>query len=245
MARAKRTDRAEARRRHRAALATEPELLEEPDDEDGLTPAPAPTAPSARAGRGIESRPGVAARPSIIQAFRSAFRPVDLRGDLQALPWVARHSKAIWLPALLTVGAAVFYLTSPNSLSFIVFNYFAYVPPVASIFLAGFLAPRASYMTGFIAGVVGAAVFSVVAMLAAGQPAPSGQTVDQTAVQGDLMLAWTVSPISGVLFGAAAGWYRRFLTAANPNRAARAQQRPGDRPRRKGSQQRPLLARKR
>lgn len=241
MVRAKRTDRAEARRRHRAALAAEPELLDATDAED----EPADPAVAVRASRTSQTRPAIAARPSIFQAFRSAFRPVDFKGDLRALPSIALRSKAVWLPILLTVGAAVFYLTSPSSLSFLVFNYFAYIPPVASIFLAGFLAPRASYMTGFIAGLAGAAVFSTVALISAGQPAANGQTVDPAAVQSDLMLAWSVSPISGVLFGAAAGWYRRFLTAANPNRAARAQQRSSDRPRRKGSQQRPLLARKR
>lgn len=240
MARAKRTDRAEARRRHRAALAADPDLQDE-TELDEAEPADAPSA-GARRLAASPSRP--LERPSLVKAFRSAFRPVDVKGDLRALPGIARHSKAIWLPVLLTVGAAIFYVASPSTISFILFNYFAYVPPVASIFLAGFLAPRASYMTGFIAGVAGAAVFSAVALMSVGQPLPSGETLAPASVTSDLLLAWTVSPISGIFFGAAAGWYKRFLTAANPNRN-RPQQRPGDRPRRKGSEQRPLLARKR
>jgi hypothetical protein len=237
--RAKRTDRAEARRRHRAALAADPDLQDDVESEDD---EPAATSGAARRVAPPATRP--LERPSLVNAFRSAFRPVDFKGDLRALPSIARHSKAIWLPVLLTVGAAIFYVTSPSTISFILFNYFAYVPPVASIFLAGFLAPRASYMTGFIAGLAGAAVFSAVALMSVGQPLPSGEPLAPSSVTSDLMLAWTVSPISGVFFGAAAGWYKRFLTAANPNRN-RSQQRPTDRPRRKGSEQRPLLARKR
>ncbi len=237
MARAKRTDRAEARRRHRAALGIDPEPLEAVEDEEQA-------APVATGRRAAAPPPRPLERPSLISAFRSAFRPVDFPGDLRALPSIALHSKAIWLPIVLTVGAAAFYLASPNSLSFILFNYFAYVPPVASIFLAGFLAPRASYMTGFIAGVAGAAVFSVVALIASGQAPASGATANPAAVSSDLMLAWTVSPISGVFFGASAGWYRRFLGAANPNRN-RPPTRPNDRQRRKGSDQRPMLARRR
>jgi hypothetical protein len=235
VARAKRTNRADARRRHRAALATDPELLDDQEDEE-----PVATSASPRRVPPVPTRPE---RPSLASAFRSAFRPVDVRGDFRALPSIALHSKAIWLPVLLTVGAAIFWVTSPSSISFIVFNYFAYVPPVASIFLAGFLAPRASYMTGFIAGLAGAAVFTVV-LMTVGQAAPTGETADPAAISSDVALAWTVSPISGIFFGAAAGWYKRFLTAANPNRMNRPQ-RPNDRPRRKGSEPRPILARRR
>jgi hypothetical protein len=44
--------------------------------------------------------------------------------------------------------------------------------------------------------------------------------------------ALTTSPLSGVFFGAAAAWYRRFLRAMNPNRGRRPASRQGQRRRR-------------
>ena len=95
MARAKRTDRAEARRRYRAANAEPLDDLDDLDDEllaaetDPRRPRATPPAREVRPGRrrgDRDGRIGARPRPSIGAAFRSAFRPIDLRGDLRALP---------------------------------------------------------------------------------------------------------------------------------------------------------------
>jgi hypothetical protein len=240
VARAKRTDRADARRRYRATIIesdqpTESEL--EPDE---------PAEAEAASGRAPRARSSAAAappqRPSIVAAFRGSFRPIDVRGDIKALPWITLHSKAIWLPVLLTVISAVAYIAAPNEISTILFQYFVFTPPVAAIFLAGFLAPRASYLTGLIAGLVGAIALSIVALVTFGQLQAAQANVPAATVDQVIQAAFFVSPISGVLFGGAAGWYKRFLAMANPNRGARPTK-PGNR--RRDSNNRPLLARRR
>ena len=96
MPRAKRTNRAEARRRYRASIG-EP-LDDETFDEAEPKAAGRSSAPKA-AGPAQE-------RPSLAYAFRSAFRPPNLREDLRALPSLI-VDRSVWLPSLLTLAAGV------------------------------------------------------------------------------------------------------------------------------------------
>ena len=246
MARAKRTDRAEARRRYRATLIesdqTDDSELDPDDVEEPRAQGPRTQAPRARAA-GPSAPP---ARPGIVTAFRTSFRPIDLRGDIEALPHIALHSKAIWVPVLLTLASTAIYLVMPaNVVSQLLFQYFVFTPPVAAIFLAGFLAPRASYLTGLIAGLAGAIALSVAALVTLGALQAAQANVPTATVNDVIQAAFTVSPISGLFFGGAAGWYKRFLNLANPNRVAPRPARPGDRNRRRDANNRPLLARRR
>lgn len=213
MARAKRTDRAEARRRHRAELG-EPE----PGTGDAALAtraAPAPEAPP---------RP-----PGITTAFRAAFRPLDLRSDLRSAPGLLRH-RAFFIPVALTIGStALAFVTGtsiePGSstegadivtvLSVFAFQYFVVAPPVGSAFLAGFLAPRASWLIGFVVGVVALICLAVIVYSPLfGQLAAGEEDLRATYVAN----AAAVAPVGAALFAAMAAWYRRFLNLANPNR---------------------------
>jgi hypothetical protein len=246
VARAKRTDRAEARRRYRATLSdtTLPDLEGDDLADDAETSQAVPNR--------LKSRPAAApapaapARASIGTAFRTSFRPLDVRGDLRALPRLILH-RSVWLPVLLTVASTVFYLVAPgNVVSLLAFQYFVYTPPVAAIFLAGFLAPRASYLTGFIAGLVGAIAFAISASAAFSQVTAGSTPLPPTALQDAIAASFVGSPLAGLFFGGAAGWYRRFLALANPNRGAgRPGSKPPDRNRRRDSNNRPILARRR
>jgi hypothetical protein len=164
--RAKRTNRAEARRRHRAAIA---EPGEEEAADDGVPQAS--TRPSAPRPAGTTQE-----RPSLGTAFRAAFRPLTLREDLRFLPRLL-VDRSVWLPCLLTVAAGIAFAISGggNWLIAIIATYFVAPPALGSVFLGGFLAPRASYLVGLIIGFVSAAVASVViltssASLVTGQP---------------------------------------------------------------------------
>ena len=162
MARAKRTDRAEARRRFRAQLAAEggSEELDPIEDGEPAGPVRAPTrTPPPRA---AATPPPPPARPGIGYAFRAAFRPANFREDLAALPRLLRH-KSIWLPALISVGTmGVLLVTGGRDVvSALIYQYFIVTPPIGAIFLSGFLAPRASYLTGAIVGLVGAICLAV------------------------------------------------------------------------------------
>lgn len=271
MARAKRTHRADARKRYRAQVAA------------GEVPA----------GSAAERPPATGAsapapeRPSITYAFRAAFRRADLATDLRLLPQLILH-RSVWVPAAISVGAMllIFVTGGKDIVSQLLWQYFIITPPVGAIFLSGFLAPRASYLTGAISGLVGALCLTVLLTTgtihsptqggfggavplpsesaaaspsesagaspsasgspaaspsegapgsAAPSPAPSGDGTTPTPIDEASLItsALVISPVTGVLFGSAAAWYRRFLNLANPNRARAQAQRRRQQPRRR------------
>jgi hypothetical protein len=164
--RAKRTNRAEARRRYRASLgeSSGEEAFDEVEPQAaGRSSAPKASGPAQE-------------RPSLGYAFRAAFRPPNVREDLRALPSLI-VDRSVWLPSLLTLAAGIaFGITGGgNWLIALIATYFVAPPALGSVFLGGFLAPRASYLVGLIIGFVSAAVASAViltssASLVTGQP---------------------------------------------------------------------------
>ena len=236
MARAKRTDRAEARRRYRATIVESDEPLDSEFEEEEREAAPATT----RAPRARSSAPaGPPPRPSIVAAFRGSFRPLDLRGDIAAIPTLLRH-RAFLVPVLLVIAAAgILIATGGNDVV-----YFLAPPPVGPVFLAGFLAPRASWIIGILVGAVASVALAIALVTPAVQAAvqPTGAAVTPVTVLAESLF---VSTIGGAAFASAAAWYKRFLASASPNRN---RPRPGPRPggqRRKSPDSRPLLARRR
>ena len=220
MARAKRTERAAARRRHRAA--TEPELLDA-EEEEREVPAPRRAAAPVRSSGGTV-RVGIAA------ALRASFHPLRVREDLAALPSLVTH-RALWLPVLVTVATAVATVITGGAdvVTALLFTYFIVTPAIGGVFLAGFLAPRASWLLGIIVSLVAAACYIVMGY-AGRLPAPFSEqfeVVPTAAIVSSLVIA----PVIGALFASLAAWYRRFLSLTNPNRGRRPQQpqkRPGD-----------------
>lgn len=211
MARAKRTERATARRRYRAA--TEPTVLEaEERTSDG---APGRAAQPARpSGDGV--------RMGIVAALRASIHPLRVREDLAALPSLVTH-RALWLPVLVTVASTVAVVATEgkNSITAILFAYFVQTPAIGGVFLAGFLAPRASWLLGAIVGIVAAIGYVAVITIVPGAlspTAPGAATIESIALS-----AFLLSPVMGALFASAAAWYRRFLTLTNPNRGRRSQ----------------------
>jgi hypothetical protein len=201
VARAKRTDRAEARRRARlTSTATDGDLVGGDDDRASST------APS----------PAVTARPSILGAFRGAIHPIDLRGDIRQIPWLVTRTKAVWVPSLLVVASTIWYATSSGSLRDVpglLFNLFVFPPPLAAAFLAGVLTSRMSYLAGGIVGLVSAIVFAI--FILSGR-VPGGIELEASQQQAYVLYAFGLSPLSGLAIGGFAGFYRRFLRRANP-----------------------------
>ena len=222
MARAKRTDRAEARRRYRAEMGTTDGSEEGVDAGGGAAATGAPAAkPRPRTEPKFSSPAG---KMSMTAAFRESIHPVNLREDLRALPWLAIHTKALWLPCLITIISAIAFTFTAGS-DFITrfgFAYFVQTPAIGSVFLAGFLAPRASWLIGAIVGVVAAIAYSaVIAVVALG-------TAEEAVARDAMVSSIFLSPVMGALFAAAAAWYRRFLQLSNPNRGRKAEaKRPG------------------
>jgi len=164
--RAKRTSRAEARRRYRASIG---EPIEEEAFDDAEPQAAARSSAPKTAGATQQ-------RPSLSYAFRAAFRPPNVRDDLRVLPRLL-IDRSVWLPSLLTVAAGIAFAVTGggNWLIALIATYFVAPPALGSVFLGGFLAPRASYLVGLIIGFVSAVVASAViltssASLVTGQP---------------------------------------------------------------------------
>ena len=217
MARAKRTDRTEARRRHREELAPV-----------GADVAEA-TASTAAARGPAKPAPAPVVRPSITVALRGAFRPLDLAGDLRALPRLLLHW-SFWGPALATLATTIVYLAlaqgrtsvTPSDTIWVVANLafqmfvFPLPAPAGAAFIAGFGAIRASWLIGLLIGVISATCFAVILLSVSSLTTEPGADVRSLALQGFL-----VAPVGAALFAAAAAWYKRFLNLANPNRNQR------------------------
>lgn len=226
MARAKRTDRTEARRRYREDQAS----VAASETDAAAAAIPAGSTGSSGSKAAARSTAPAPERPSIGSAFRNAFRPVDLVGDLKALPKLLVHW-SFWGPALATIGSTVLYLvasqgrtasTAANSdtlwvvvnLAFQMFV-FPLPAPAGASFIAGFGARRAAWLVGVLIGLIAAACFAVILLSVSSTLTTGGAVVD---VQTYALQGFLVAPVGSALFAAAAAWYKRFLNAANPNR---------------------------
>jgi hypothetical protein len=230
LARAKRTDRNEARRRYRAQQAA---LTSDPEVEDEAPPEP--TVRRRAAGSPATPQP---VRPGITASFRAAFRPLDLRGDLAALPKIVTHWALLVSVAVSVIATAVFIgatnelgssldlsLSNPlagksigsvSNVSYLVISLFVAPPPAAGAFLIGFTARRASWLGGLIQGIVAAGCYAAIVLSPAGRVLTGGGPTG-----GIIVSAAFISPLGAAMFAALAAWYRRFLNLANPNRNTR------------------------
>jgi hypothetical protein len=228
VARAKRTHRAEARRRYRSEQALTDQTAD--TELDGPETAAPPASRQAPA--------HTPARPSIGNAFRTAFRPLDARADLRALPRLVRD-KALWVPVILTlVSTALFIVVRPEGrtdaigvLTVFLYQYFVVTPAIGGVFIAGFLAKRASWLYGILVGLLAAACYSLLVLRGFVGTAPTTET--QNLARDVVLASFTLSPIVGAFFASTAAWYRRFLYLSNPNRGRPrgAPQRPDGRTR--------------
>jgi hypothetical protein len=255
VARAKRTDRAEARRRNRAAFADPLAADETTDPEapgaDGPSTRPAPSGRSRTAAAGAAAPPP---RPSLSSAFRSSFRPLDLRGDLRALPQIVTHW-SLYVPIIVAgLSVALVPFLGPASIAGVAFGYFSGAAPFGTAFIAGLFAPRASYLVGLLAALASvgflALAFAVGPFGGAlqGVTDASGAPLSEASAKSLLLNEALVTgvPLAAIVASAGA-WYRRFLNRANPNRnrpSTPTSRRPDGKIPRKQAQ-RPMLARRR
>jgi hypothetical protein len=226
VARAKRTARADARRRHRVAQNVDdgfedPSNASDPNAARSTTSRPNPSSSSSR-----PSTPAPGTRMPITVAIRAATRPAHVREDLAALPWIAVHSNALWLPVLITLIAfGVIIGTNGSDLSMLFFQYFIATPAIGGVFLAGFLAPRASWLLGAIVGLVAAICYSILVIVF---PSTLFHAATPTFEQARevALVALVMSPLFGALLASGAAWYRRFLRLTAPARASSNDKRP-------------------
>ncbi len=128
------------------------------------------------------------------------------------------------MPLLITVVSTAYIIVSNGQdvPSQFAFQYFIQTPAIGGVFIAGFLAPRSSWLLGVVVGLFSAICYSV---LVIGFPSTIYVGTPPTAAQArDVALsALILSPIIGSFFAAAAAWYRRFLALSSPNRNRQSQ----------------------
>lgn len=208
MARAKRTHRADARRRYREAMAAQAE------GEEAAAEVPTAAVSQRPTKRSSAAEP-VAARPSFFGTFRAAVQPADVRGDLAYLPRLI-VSPAILAPIAIVVASTVVALlpgATENVLVVFAVQLFLQPPALAIAFIGGWLAKRGSWLVGGIAGaasVIGYAVV-IVQLGAEGALTPSGS----------LAVTVAIALAFGFAVGAFAGFYKRWLALMQPSRQQR------------------------
>lgn len=223
MARAKRTVRAEARRRYRAATTAQeagPAL-----DPVAEVPVAALPRDARRNVAPLRAKPAPPVRPGLMTSLRTAAGPIDFRADLRALPQLAFHSKAFILPVAAILGTGILVLVPSTSGNLIVQLAASLVlpvsgqPPMIVAFLGGMVAPRAAWLVGGLVSLLAALVYGFILLV---NPTitvtPLGWTYELT--QG-MKLAFivqtmSISTVFGLAVGAFAGFYRRFLAMAAP-----------------------------
>lgn len=226
MARAKTTDRAEARRRYRAQLAAEAVAESGEAATVGADLGPESRAGAEASGRAVpRAGVGTTPRPSLLGALRTAAAPADVRGDLQALPVIARRTKSVWLPAVLILGTGAAFLVPALAENQIV-RFLAVAllapPPMIPAFLAGMLTPRGSWLVGGIAGLISGLTVVLLITITPGTTSTTSGLDFQNV--GFLVVA---GPVFGMGVGAFSGFYRRFLALSAPPRQAPRKSNPG------------------
>ncbi|HXX60897.1 MAG TPA: hypothetical protein VEI48_06375 [Candidatus Sulfotelmatobacter sp.] len=198
MARAKRTARADARRRYRAAQA----------------PA-ADTEDDAPASRDV-AQPAVSTGGGLLGMFGGVHLP-DFRGDLLAMPDVVRTTRTLWAAfalGLVAVAAGLTFPLNDPGLTGLVLPLFIQAPGIP-VLVGGFVAPRGAWLIG---GVIG--LLQALGLLAAIYRSTPG------AIDGSEVLVALVSgAVLGTLFGGLAAWYRRWLRTMGARNAAAREER--------------------
>ena len=199
MARAKNTSRAEARRRTRGAQRADLIGGELAYDAADLSDA-----------EEIQEEP---------QQRRPLFRMPDVRADLRAMPATLMSRRLLWLPLLLLLGGFAAILVAPGmapevqSILLLYVQFFFIPPALFTFFIAGFVAPRASYLFGLAYGLIAGVLWSVALLvsntnIATGEPSATPTTDGPIAVLSQMLV---IGALYGMLAAAFASWYRDFL----------------------------------
>jgi len=158
------------------------------------------------------------------------FKMPNIREDVRALPSIIRSRPILFLPLVLLVGGLGIFLALPGlspeiaGIAGYYIQFFFAPPALFTFFIAGFFAPRASYLVGFIYGLIAAVVWSI-AILAVGRSAVLDPAAPVSTAPLDtpmvLLNMLVIGVLYGTLAGALAGWYREFLRGIQERGKAR------------------------
>jgi len=216
LARAKNTNRAQSRRRHREEqrqnqLSDSATVNQISSDDDAADIQP------------VTATPGI----------RGMFKMPDWRKDVRDLPIILRSSKKVWV-AFAALFVSFFMAVAldrgyipvgPDKIAALFVE--LTLPPTALFifFIGGFLAPRASYLVGAVLGLVDGLLWSLLFLIS---PTAQADATARPVKPVDFVLVVLVAIVVGTLAAGFAAWYRNFLRQsqerARQNRLARDQQ---------------------
>ena len=216
MARAKNTSRAVARKRTRDSQRAE--LLADENEQ-------------------IDEEASVASTPA---ARPKMFQLPDFREDIRALPTVFRTRRLVWLPfGLVLIGfilrLLIFGMPVELQTWVVLYLEFFFVPQgLFAYFIAGFLAPRASYLVGGLLGVLSGALYAIAELATAAL----GTNIPMADAATGIVYSAFVGMILGTFAGGFAAWYRNFLRQMQDNgRRRRADKEAQERAKRRAERQ--------
>jgi hypothetical protein len=224
-------DRAEARRRNRLAAKqrAEQEAL-------GITPEAPAAAPTST------TTPPTTGGLGFRAALRSSAGRAPIREDLAYLPRLIR-TRAFVLP-LATVVVTTIVALQPGVLSSniaqVVVQQIVSPPAFILVFMGGMLTRRGAWLIGGIFGVITYATSAIVGSYADLSQVPEIVKESYTTAANHLgnpaAMFYDIygAAAAGILAGAFAGWYSRFLRAMSPNQPTERDRRRMEAERRKG-----------
>jgi hypothetical protein len=162
--------------------------------------------------------------------------------DLRNIGPLVVGTKAVWpVAAICLISAAVAYprinsqtVVANDPILSVIFQFVLYPLPLLPPMMAGFLAPRSTWLAGAIAALI--STVTLIALVIATQFKIEGST---TGITGANVLSITAGWLSvalpfGALIGAASGWYKRFLDLMGAGRSRKVARSSQKRPTRRG-----------
>jgi hypothetical protein len=224
VARAKRTDRAEARRKYRAYLMDQ-EGAAEADDSGN------PTVAGARVARDPKFQPVIqpGQRMGLFAAAKAAYRTPHYMDDIRNIRSLVLHSRAVWPVLLVCLAGGAFSVyrlssgaPSNDPILTAVFQFLFFPFPLLPPMVAGFLAPRSSWLAGIIAGLIASFtsvwVFAILIWVY-GQPSvpvPGYTAVVTSSTLGSYATTLLSGSLAvGLMVSAGTAWYKRFLSLSS------------------------------
>ncbi|HUR16803.1 MAG TPA: hypothetical protein VMZ33_05935 [Candidatus Limnocylindrales bacterium] len=146
------------------------------------------------------------------------FKMPNFLGDIRALPGMFRAKPLLFLPLLiLVIGFGIFLALpglSPDIASFggLYIQFFWAPPALFTFFIAGFFAPRAAYLVGFVYGLLAGIMWASAVLLVGSVGSTTGTPTTAAAEPVPIVLNMLViGMLYGTLAAALASWYREFL----------------------------------
>jgi hypothetical protein len=174
---------------------------------------------SARPARGSNAEPAVPkGKVGMLSAARLATRPVHYIDDFKYAPTLIFRTHAIWPTVLISLAGLAFGLTQNDfkgSGFQLVLTFWLSVPALLQPMVAGFFAPRATWLAGIISSVISSLCYTVLVVWATSvnlANLPANYHVESSQFFTAAVQFAVIAFPFGALLGAASGWYKRFLT---------------------------------